>query len=315
MGLTTRTGIVCAIILGALTQRGLAAEDEIPRQLRGFVPLLSEETKALDTLRHFHLVQGDMLEWDLDQARTLAEREDIAAEAKVNDARERVEVLRKAYEMFLEHYPSNARALTYYGELLYDRFDEMPRAIQNWKLATSLDPELAIAWNNLGIHYCHAGDYHMGFNALEKALEIEPDNPDFLFNMTQAYLVHSQHATLRYGWDKKKLYKEAMKLSKQAMQEDPGDFTLAQDYAVNFFAAENFGLEPDWRKAAQAWDRARELARTEDERFYAWLNAARAYQEAGQTAKAHACAVDALRLKPESEAARRIAGQTEKPAP
>ncbi len=51
---------------------------------------------------------------------------------------------------------------------------------------------------------------------MEEALEVEPDNPDFLYNATQLYLNFYPQVAKRYEWPKKKVYHEAMKMSRKA---------------------------------------------------------------------------------------------------
>jgi hypothetical protein len=93
-----------------------------------------------------------------------------------------------------------------------------------------------------------------------------------------------------------------MKMSKKAA-ELSNEFELIQDYAVNFFAAENFQLEADWRDAAKVWQWAREKARTTDEEFYTWLNEARVWILEGNEDKARTCLEAALEIRPDNEVA------------
>ena len=93
-----------------------------------------------------------------------------------------------------------------------------------------------------------------------------------------------------------------MKMSKRAA-ELSNEYELIQDYAVNFFAAENFQLEADWRSAARAWQWARTEVRTSDEEFYTWLNEARVWIADGNNTKARECLEAALAIRPESEVA------------
>lgn len=48
-----------------------------------------------------------------------------------------------------------------------------------------IKPE-GIAWNHLGIVKIHAGKYSEGINCFEKAVELNPKNADFYFNLAQA---------------------------------------------------------------------------------------------------------------------------------
>lgn len=55
-----------------------------------------------------------------------------------------------------------------------DRFDE---AIDCYRRALELDPELAIAWNGLSLAHRQKGDIDAAVEAGKKLLELEPDDP------------------------------------------------------------------------------------------------------------------------------------------
>jgi tetratricopeptide (TPR) repeat protein len=204
--------------------------------------------------------------------------------------------------MALERYPKSARAHTYYGELLYDYLGDEPRGVREWEEAKRLDPKHSLALNNLGIHYCHVGEYDKGIEHLEESLRLDPDHPDLLFNVCQVYLVHPDPVSERHNWDRPQVYREAMKLSKKAIQIDPTDYDLLADYARNFFLAERAGVKPEWVKSAKAWENAREHARNDAETFHTWLFEARARLRAGQHRRARNCLLEARSIHPDSAA-------------
>jgi hypothetical protein len=69
---------------------------------------------------------------------------------------------------------------------------------------------------------------------------------------------------------------------------------------VNFFAAENYGVDADWKEAAAAWAAARKHARNDTEEFYTWLNEARVWIENNDDDRAEPCLESALALMPDS---------------
>ncbi len=269
--------------------------------------LVADEERLVDTARLYDLQQQALIKWDKDLAkRHAAARDRHLAEMKLQQMRKRVESVRQAWLLVLDQYPNNARANNYYGELLYDQKGDVAGAIRSWKLAATLDKQQSEPLNNLGLHYCHAGKYEMGIGYLESALKLEPNNWDYLFNMAQIYLVHFPELERRYGWSRKRIYKKAMKFSKKAAELAPDDYDLLLDYAVNFFAAENFDVDVDWRKAAGAWADARQYARGGHKRFFCWLNEARAWIRADDKVKAAQCLTEALRAYPDSDVARQL---------
>jgi tetratricopeptide (TPR) repeat protein len=220
--------------------------------------------------------------------------------------RHRIDVLEKQWHWILERYPRDARANNYYGELLYDYGGDGQKGFQHWLTAVGLDENCAPAHNNLAIHYFHSGNYAEGLSHLQRALKLEEDNPDFLYNMAQMYLIHFDQLEGMLKTPRDRLYQEAMKMSKKAADLAPDDFDIAQDYAVNFYAAENFGLDANWRDAALAWERTVPLARTEDERFYSLLNVGRAWIRAAQPQNAVKPLEDAVALNRGSDVAKNL---------
>ena len=294
------------------------AAADLPEGLAPLRQFLNDEAALVDALRAYDREQTVLAEWDQGLAKQHADagEQDLARD-RLDLARSRLKRVRQAYEYGLHNYANNARLHNYYGELLYDRFGEHAGALKAWQLATALDPGLSAPLNNLAIHYCHMGEYATGLHYYDKALEIDPENTDYLFNLAQTYLLNRPAVQQIRQWDKARLYREAMKLSRKATQGDESDFELAQDYAVNFYAAENFGLTADWGKAAGAWKRARTLARSKTETFYTWLNEGRVWLRKGDQNKAAACFEQAVALIPSSDVAKQllVEARQDMPAP
>ena len=294
----------------------LAEDPSFPEELSQLNALVGDEAKLVDAVRQFDVLQQALIDWDSDLMAEAGRNSD-EEEAKKRSAsiEQRRQVLDKAYTVVLAYYPKNARALNYYGEFLYDQRGEIAGAISKWKMAIAEDPKLSLPYNNLGIYYTHTGQYKMGLAAYDKAIELEPDNPDFKYNVAQTYLINRPQVKEEYQWDDKRLYKEAMKLSKQAAELKPTDYELQQDYAVNFFAAENFGVKADWAEAAKAWQTARAQATQLDQVFFTWLNEARAWLQIPNHAKASICLQEALKIVPDSQAAKTLLERTHSGTP
>jgi tetratricopeptide (TPR) repeat protein len=224
----------------------------------------------------------------------------------LEQAKKIVDEVRQAYEAAIATYPANARLHNYYGEWLYDHYGEIPAALKAWHRAIDLDHKMSSAYNNLALHNFEYGEYRVGLHQMDLAIKYDKDNPDYLYNLSNVYLVHFPQIGQIRKWDKKRVFKEAMKLSKRAAKLAPDDYQVVQDVAVNYYAGENMGLQVDWAEAARAWQAARALADREDQRFYCWLNEARVWLRAKQPSSAEACLNEALRLRPDNEVARNL---------
>ncbi|GMV92003.1 MAG: hypothetical protein AMXMBFR82_17810 [Candidatus Hydrogenedentota bacterium] len=291
-----------------------------PPELSHLDALVNDEAKLVEAARQYDVLQQALIAWDEELAAEAAMGGDQAeADRRMEMANQRRDLLDKMYSKVLEHYSKNARALNYYGEFLYDHRGETAGALRLWLLSAAEDSTLSLPHNNLAIHYTHTGNYERGLAEYEKALELEPDNADFLFNLAQMYLINWPQIKEIKKWDDAKVFKEAMKLSKEAAELRPTDYQLQQDYAVNFFAAERFNIEPDWKEAAEAWEEARKRATDLPNVFFSWLNEARAWLEVPEYEKAITCLEEALKIMPYSDPAKALldrakAGMAEKPS-
>ena len=286
------------------------AEKSIMDRLLANEAAAGDKVRAYDRLHQkvadIHALRGQALEKEGNK--------EEAAKA-VHRANAELMLARQIYELALQRYPANAGLHNYYGELLFDRFDEQDKGVEEWRKAIKLDEKLGRAHNNLGICLCHEGEYVDGLEHLDKAVMLEPDNPDYQYNLAQIYLAHWPQTMKIRKWTTGELYEAAMKASKAAARLAPKDFDLVVDYARNFYVAEQMGITPDWENAAAAWQSARKLVRTEDEKFNAWLNEGRVWYKAGKGGKAARCCEEALKIRPESLVAKELMSMAREPNP
>ncbi len=214
--------------------------------------------------------------------------------------------MKEVYDLGLEHFDNSPVLHNFYGELIHDYFGRANEASKHWNRAVQLDSNHGRAHNNLGMYYCHVGMYAMGVNNLDASLELEPNNPDFLFNMAQVYLTHFHQIMQIRKWSSEKVYQEAMKISERAAHNASDDFEVLRDYALNYFLCENFDVKVDWRKAARAWQAARPHAHTNAERFNTWLNEARAHLRNNDRDRANACLESARAIWPDSPVVKQL---------
>lgn len=299
-------------VIGVLAGLPCGAQGTLPSELVHLQELVGDAGQLVAAARRFDLQQQKLIEWDRELAREHADagRRDLV-ETKGEDSDRRLALIEQSWLFALQYYPNDARANNYYGEFLYDYRRRVPEAVQKWLLASRMDSGLASPHNNLGIHYFHIGDYDNGLKHLRSALKLEPKNPNFLYNLSQMYVIHFPYLQRKYGMPEKKLYKEAMRLSKEAAKYAPDDYDIVKDYALNFFAGENFGVDVPWNEGAKAWIQARNLARTEAEQFHCHLQEGRAWIKAGESARALAALNEARAFEPGSAVIQKLIDETE----
>lgn len=252
--------------------------------------------KGNDQMQRINVLAGEL-------AFEMPEEEYRKKQAEMAQCAARLEALRL---LGVKHFEHSASARNFNGTVLYDVFGKQMEAVKEWHTAVSLDSKYSDPHNNLGMHYFHSGEYALGFKHMDRALELEPKNPDYCYNMAQNYLIFRPQSEKHRGWDAARVYKEAMKLSKKAAKLAPDDFEIVQDYAVNFIAAENFGVEPDWKSAVKVWQSARKIAPTEVDRYFTWLNEGRAWRAMNNRKEARRCFEESLKLQPNSDVTKRL---------
>ena len=310
-----KSALVCLLAATFFLSQPTQAQD-LPEPIKDLAPVYDKEPEFVEGLRAWGKAQIAAAEADIEAARELdrAKKRDDA-KAKATDAKAKIRAVREAYEFALKKYEKNARLHNTYGEILYDHFEDAPGALREWNTAIDIDDKYAPPYNNLGLDQCHTGSYEIGIQNLEKALELDPKNPDFMFNIAQIYLVHFPQVEKIKKWKPKKIYDQAMKLSKKATELAPDDYQLAEDYAVNFFAAENFKVEANWPEAVAAWQHARGLATRPDRTFFTWLNEARCLLRDGKPAEAKTRIEEALKIMPDSPVAKQLLEKATTPQP
>ncbi len=301
-------GIVTSVFFAGLLVCGRPVYAvDLPDEVKYLDTLRQDQTALVDAARRFQLQQFALIEWDQRLIEEYQRSEETAlAQTQSQEMQRRGKLIRSVWEWVLEQYPNDARANNYYGEYLFDYAGDEAGGLKHWMTAVQFDDELSAAHNNLGIYYFHTGDYARGLEHLQRAIKLESDNPDYLYNMAQMYLIHYIQIERLTETPRDKIYKQAMDMSSKAAELAPKDFDVVQDYAVNFFAAENFGVEADWKAAAQAWQKAQAIARTEDERFFALLNEGRARLNGADANGAIAPLEAAIALKKDSAIAEQL---------
>ncbi len=307
--MTIRLMLSAILLVGIALSPGMAVgqHEPLPEALAPFEALLPEHDEIVLALRDYErhqLAALESLRARIQEA-TLQEDSDAVQEL-VAEAREELEQVRLLYKAALAHHPESAPLHNYLGEFLYDSLAEQEEGLKLWEEAIALDDTESRAFNNLGIHYFHVGEYVKGLEYLDRVLELDDDNPDYLFNMAQMHHIHTPQIAEIRDEEPVDIYRQGLAYSKRAAEVAPEDFSLQRDYAMNFFASERFDIETDWEEAARAWQQARNAAARPDEVFMTWLNEGRAWIRAERYESAIVVLEAALEIHPNSNAAQQL---------
>jgi len=154
---------------------------------------------------------------------------------------------------------------------------EDDQALKAYKEAIRLKPDLAGAWNNLGVAYGHLQQYDQALKAYQEATRLKPDFAEAWNNLGNTYL-HLQQ------------YDQALMAHQEAIR-------LKPDYAN---AWDNLGV--NYRKLRQ-YDQAlkayQEAIRLKPDDANAWYNLGNTYYDLQQYDQALKTYQEAIRLKPD----------------
>lgn len=290
--------LLAVLILGGIdVVRADNVGDEL-EVLKAFLGDKAQFEKKVRTFDKLHMMIARSLYAKAQSLEKQGEKD--AAYAAAQESERHINLVQSAYDMGLGNFSDSAVMHNYYGEFIYDCLGDSHRAAQHWKKAIQHDPNLARAHCNFGMYALHSGMYSTGFESMDIALRLEPDNPDYLYNMVQAYFAHSLHLMQARKMSRDKIFTEAIKMSEKAADILPDDFEVLRDYALNFFLGEEYGVKVNWKDAAKAWQEARTKARTDAERFNTWLNEARVYKNSGDSKKTMECLDAAKAIWPDS---------------
>lgn len=213
---------------------------------------------------------------------------DEAERAAGNDAlnariRQRLDTIRRAYESFLERHPDHVRARLAYGSFLMDIREEDAAEAQ-WEKARQTDPRNPAAWNNLANHYGHRGPVEKAFEYYAKAIELNPLEPVYYWNLATTVYLFRPAAMQYYGITEPEVFDKALELYRKARSLAPRNFELATDLAQSYY-----GIKPQRTdEAIAAWEYALGIAGDDWQRQGVQIHLARVKGNARRFAEARA---------------------------
>jgi len=183
------------------------------------------------------------------------------------------------YEKLLAAAPQFAAGYVAYGMLL-QRLDQREAALGAFLKADEIDPNIAVAKNQLGNYFAEEGQFveAMGFYLM--AIELEPQEP--LYHYQLGNLLHEyREAFVAEGlYQPETIDLKTQEAFREAVRLDPDALPYRFRYAQSFFDV----ARPNWKLALEEWTRLGELAQDDFERQVVDLHLARARYELGQDA-------------------------------
>jgi tetratricopeptide (TPR) repeat protein len=253
--MTTRLLATCFFAMALLSQTVWAEEDprDAERQFR-FLLSRGEELQAQNEMAS----PADFARWTADERR-----------------------LEGDYKHFLSDHPDHSRAMVAYGSLLYDQHRE-DEGVHWWEKAIAIDPQNALAYNDLANDYGHNGHADKALRYYQKAIDLEPTEPIFRFNWATTCQMFRNESHAVYGWSKEEIFQHSLDQFRQARDLVPQDFEMASTYAETFYMMP----KPNWQGAYDGWQFCLKQPLNNDQRQFVYANLARTCIRLGRTDEA-----------------------------
>jgi len=253
------------------------------------------EKEYLKLLAADDTAQAEVDQWIRENDQFKAQQAGVDSAALNLRIRKRFEPIKQAYEDFLRVHAEHARARLAYGSFLSD-IGEEDAAQAQWEKAREADPQNPASWNNLANYYGHNGPVTNAFRYYAKAIELNPGESTYYFNLATTVYLFRHDATNYYRLTLPQVFEKAMDLYRKALELDPANFVLATDYAQSYYGFDprlTGNAEQDYRikqkhcdDALAAWQSAFKLARDDLERQGVLLHYARLQINAGRLEQA-----------------------------
>ena len=289
-------------LLGALlaTNQPLAVSNLVAHRTGLSLPVVDAndpvEKEYQKLLAEDDAAQAEIDRWIQDNEKFKAEGAGLGDVVLRPRIKQRLELVRQAYESFLERHPNHARARIAYGSFLGDIGEEQTGAAQ-WEKAIEIDPRQPAAYNNLANYYGHNGPVKKVFEYYEKAIALAPQQSLYYQNLATAVYAFRKDAQEYYDIGLPQIFNKAMALYHKALALDPQNFPLATELAQTYYgfkpppsddpAETRRAEQKHYDQALEAWQVALKLARDEIEREGVYIHIARVNIMAGRLDEAH----------------------------
>jgi tetratricopeptide (TPR) repeat protein len=232
--------------------------------------------------------QAEVDQWIQDNEKFAAQGAGISSQEMKRKIQARFEPIKQAYEDFLRRHPNHANARIAYGSFLGDLNDE-DACQEQLEKALEIETNNPAVYNNLANIYGHHGPVKRAFEFYAKAIDLNPNEPVYYHNFGTTVFLFRKDAKEYYGINEQEVFDKALVLYSNAMRLDPTNFPLASDVAQTYY-----GIKPTRvDEALNSWTNALRLAHDDLEREGVYVHFARIKLHAGRfdEARAHLNAV------------------------
>ena len=107
------------------------------------------------------------------------------------------------------------------------------------KVPLKIAAKEAAIWNNLAGHYAHVGPVRTAFDYFEKAIALNPREPQYYHSLGTCVFLFRKDAREHWNIDEQAVFARALSLYSNSLRLDSTNFILATDIAQTFY-----GIKP-----------------------------------------------------------------------
>ncbi|MFP4157894.1 MAG: tetratricopeptide repeat protein [Opitutales bacterium] len=167
-----------------------------------------------------------------------------------DDLERHIHSLTQSYSTYLENNPEDVEALILYGKLLR-RIDHKEAAFAAFLKADDIDPEIAVVKQQIGTHLAEQGKGKAAFPFYLRAVELEPQTPDYHFALGQLLHQFREQFLNDEVFTRDALEREMLKAFRRAAELAPDNFDAQMRLGEAYYDLNS----PDWKAALLHWNR------------------------------------------------------------
>ena len=228
------------------------------------------EKKLDEILELDDAAQGEVDKWIQENDAFAAKGAGVPREEMRRRIQNRLNPVEKAYQDFIQQYPTNSRARVAYASFLGDTKGE-DAAEEQLEKALAFETNNPAIYNNLANIYGHHGPVKKAFEYYARAIQLNPKESVYYHNLGTTVFLFRTDAKEYYHIDEQQVFNKAFELYSNAMRLEPNDFYLAHDVAQSYYGVHPFRPQ----EALQAWTNALNLAPDDVERQGVYIHFAR----------------------------------------
>jgi tetratricopeptide (TPR) repeat protein len=164
-----------------------------------------------------------------------------------------IEATEGAFREFVSAHPDHVRAVTTYGNFL-EEIGKADEACRWWSKAVLLNGKDPNLLNNLANYYGHNGEAGRAIRLYEEAIQLNPTEAVYHFNLGNMYYLFRRETEQIHGWDVDQIFREALDQFRVARDLDPNNFEYASAYAETFYGVNFLKQRIAWDEALKAWE-------------------------------------------------------------